>query len=94
MQDKAQDACLSCPHCGKRKFVRQNDVYNHIKGAHGKRVAREYRDTYDDDEPSIADQLVEGILAASMGEPVAKHIGLMFPEEIAEARKRGHNDRR
>ena len=76
-----------CPHCD-RTFATANDLYNHAKDRHGRRAARALREPSDDDETSVADQLVEAMLNASMGEDVDEAVELMFPDEIADARRR------
>lgn len=80
-----------CPNCG-RSFADDNAAYQHSKAKHSGKAARAFRqevrrESRTEREPSAADELVDALLAAACGEDVPEHIELMFPDEIAEARR-------
>lgn len=84
---------IDCPHCD-RTFGQANDAYQHIRVKHGGKKARTFRAEHlpqhlpENRERSIGEELGDAMLAAAMGEDVPEHIALMFPDEVAEARRR------
>lgn len=83
----------ACPHCG-RGFADINGAYSHVRAKHGKAAAARFRREHmsaEEHEPSMGEQLVDAIAAAHAGEPVPEHIALMFPDEIAAARRAAAN---
>lgn len=81
--------------CGacKAGFGSDKAVRLHIGDAHPKaQSVGVYRRTSHVDgpdyEPSVGEELADALLAARCGESVPEHIALMFPDEIAEARRR------
>lgn len=77
---RLEGARVGCPHCPKT-FVDQNAVYMHAKAKHGRKLARALRPVRDD-EPSMADLVIEGIQNRLMGEPNPDWLEAMFGEVI------------
>lgn len=71
---------VACPHCAKT-FGDQNAVYTHAKAKHGRKLARALRPVRDD-EPSMADLVIEGIQNRLMGPPNPDWLEAMFGEFI------------
>lgn len=70
---------IKCAYCNKR-FEAENSRYQHTKKKHPNR--KNPKPTCDDDEPSMADLVIEARLAAACGDPVEGWLGDMFHDEI------------
>ena len=75
-----QGSRVQCPHCSK-SFGDQNAVYMHAKAKHGRKVARALRPDRDDD-PSMADLVIEGIQNRLCGDPNPEWLEAMFGDVI------------
>jgi hypothetical protein len=79
---------IACPHC-PRELGDENAAWQHIKKKHGGKGGGKFRAVVvaNKKHESFADEVVEALMLAACGEEVAEHIALMFPDEIAEARR-------
>lgn len=86
---------IPCPHCD-RTFDEANSAYQHIRAKHGGKKGRQFRARHviGTREPSIGSELADAMLSAAMGDDVPEHIAMMFPDEVADARRRGREYRR
>ena len=77
----------ACSHCG-RVCKDQHSMWQHTKAKHGPKAARAVRPPRrETEEPSLADELIEAIQGAYAGEPVPRHLFLMFRDQFPRAAK-------
>lgn len=78
-------AKITCAVCAK-SLADENAVYQHMKRKHQGATHRKLRPPRPEREPSMADELVDAMIAASCGESVPDYIEEMFSDEIAAVR--------
>jgi len=67
---------IPCPHCNAR-FAAPADLYQHAKAKHGRRAAQKLKPNRDN-EPSMADLVIDAQIARAAGEPVEEWLAEMF----------------
>lgn len=68
---------MSCALC-TRTFADKHSLFQHTMAKHGRKAAKPLRPVREDDEPSMADLVIEAHLARAMGDPVEDWIADMF----------------
>lgn len=58
----------TCPACGKG-FADQNSLWQHARAKHGRKYARQFAPPRDDD-PSMAETLIDIQMKRALGEPL------------------------
>jgi hypothetical protein len=70
---------LKCPHCN-RLFADAGSVRQHVGAKHRGKSAKQYRtNRHQDDEPSIASQMIEAEISRACGEKVDGWLLDMMP---------------
>jgi hypothetical protein len=72
-----------CTYC-ERRFADENALYQHSRSKHRQHPKQGKRKAPEDNDPSMADTLVDAMISHAMGDPVPDYLTEMFPDQFEQ----------